>query len=842
MFSRFRCTLGIVVILAMAGRAGAEDKALSKIEIGKLGKAATALVECRNPKSYGSAFCIHSSGLFITNAHVIDKGKEGISIILNPGSKTQKVVAAKIVRTDKDQDLALVQIAEQKDLATLKLGSIEDLNELQEVIAIGFPFGTALAGDSKDYPAVSVNVGSVTSLRKKEGELQRIQLDAALNPGNSGGPVLDNKGQVVGVVVSGVIGSGVNFAIPVSHVLRFVAKPEIEFTPPTLTQKNLHAPLLIRARATALVPSEKPIRLELIVSGDNGKERKVPMEGKEGSYQATVVPVSTPVGPMVLQVFAAFDGGSITGKVTDRTVKIGGKEVKLSAIRSIALQPKPRAEFIDGKAMEGTVSGLDAVDVSLGKESTRLNLASANLVRFESSGVTEFVTFTIVALQDDKEIGRAVSKIILKAQPTGGSGDPVISSLKDPDLKEDKVVKTLPSALDALAVGGGGRYFILHLPKDRKLAIFDVNEAKFVHYITLAEDKVLFAAGMDKLFIYLSSGKVIQRWNLSTFERETVSPCPIKEEVIKCMLMGSASNGPLVLNNEFLDAKTLKLLDINFPQNRPSFMDPSFVRISEDGTVIASWNADSSPQGIRAFVIVGNELKTYYQHDSVGHISPGFDGKVLFTGRGLFTSETKAVGGDNPKTPHYCIPAHHPHYYMTIPQLDVRPGQNDKNPGLAIYMLDAGRPFTVLPEIALWDGINAWDREPIGNDQRIHFCPDAKVIITIPPTNDRLILHRFDVEAALAKSDLNFLIVTSQPPAKAKVGETYSCQLTVKSKKAGLRYHLESSPPGMEISGTGKITWNVPGDYEEKQVDVIVLVTDSDKLERFHSFKIHLGD
>ena len=71
--------------------------------------------------------------------------------------------------------------------------------------AFGYPFGRMLAAD-KGYPAVSVNTGTITALRRKEGKLSTIQLDASVNPGNSGGPVVDKKGNLIGIVVSGILG------------------------------------------------------------------------------------------------------------------------------------------------------------------------------------------------------------------------------------------------------------------------------------------------------------------------------------------------------------------------------------------------------------------------------------------------------------------------------------------------------------------------------------------------------------------------------------------------------------------------------------------------------------
>src|SRR5262249_55217196 len=155
----------------------------------------------------------------------------------------------RVLRSDKDLDLALLHVAGEKDLPVLSLAADNTLSETDEVVAFGFPFGSRLAPDPKDYPAISVNVGKVTSLREKDGQLHRIQLDAVLNPGNSGGPLVDKDGQVSGVVVSGVVAAGVNFAIPVSHVHRFIARPEIFFEPAPLKLTDVRAEREFTARA-----------------------------------------------------------------------------------------------------------------------------------------------------------------------------------------------------------------------------------------------------------------------------------------------------------------------------------------------------------------------------------------------------------------------------------------------------------------------------------------------------------------------------------------------------------------------------------------------------------------
>src|SRR5262249_46504467 len=153
MVAAVRASSILTVFLAALGRCPAADEPLSRVELGKRGKAATALVEMKPRRGYGSAFCIHPSGLFLTHA----PGAQGeLTPVLNPGLKTEKSYPARVVRSDKELDLALLRIDGVKDLPALALGSDEDLSELMEVVAFGFPFGIALAPDSRESPTVSV--------------------------------------------------------------------------------------------------------------------------------------------------------------------------------------------------------------------------------------------------------------------------------------------------------------------------------------------------------------------------------------------------------------------------------------------------------------------------------------------------------------------------------------------------------------------------------------------------------------------------------------------------------------------------------------------------------------
>src|SRR5437868_13813624 len=107
-----------LVLTALAAPAVADET--DRIKLSKLGKAATALVE--HKPHYGSAFCIHSSGLFVTNEHVVrSAGENGtVNLVLDPGMKSERVLRGKVVRTDTDLDLALVRTTNVKRLPTLQ--------------------------------------------------------------------------------------------------------------------------------------------------------------------------------------------------------------------------------------------------------------------------------------------------------------------------------------------------------------------------------------------------------------------------------------------------------------------------------------------------------------------------------------------------------------------------------------------------------------------------------------------------------------------------------------------------------------------------------------------------
>ena len=427
-------------------------------------------------------------------------------------------------------------------------------------------------------------------------------------------------------------------------------------------------------------------------------------------------------------------------------------------------------------------------------------------------------------------------------------------AIKPPPLEKDRVVRPLPSVVGDLAVGGAGRYLILHLPAQRKLAVFDANEGKVTRYLSVAADNVKFAAGLDKLMVALPDNNLIQRWDLRTGEREVSAPLPFAG-VVKALAMGSASQGPLLVHwavgtgaldrapVDFLDIQTLKPLPIQGNAGRGHcYRDFMHFRASAAGTVFGVWCTSHSPQGIGALVFEGRTLHSYYEHNSALFVIPGPDGRVLHTGAGLYTNQVKRLEANATER---CVPAHHGGYHLRFRPGDPlagrfgRPQGQPVPQGVTLYMAGNDRPLLTVPDVEVPSGNDHWARNDFTSDKRLHLIPAAKLLVTIPETNDKLVLHRFDLDAALDKAGIDFLFVTSQPPPRAKRGDWFNYRIAVKSKKGGVKYKLETGPDGMHVSDAGLVRWKVPA-AEPAEADVIIGISDRSGQEVFHTFKVRL--
>jgi serine protease Do len=160
----------------------------------------------RRVNSLGSGFILDASGIVVTNNHVISDADE-INVILNDGTKLK----AEIVGRDQKTDLALLTVKPDKPLRAVKFGDSDKLRLGEWVIAIGNPFGLGVTVTARIVSARNRDINS--------GPYDNyIQTDAAINRGNSGGPLFNLNGEVIGIntaIISPSGGSiGIGFAVP----------------------------------------------------------------------------------------------------------------------------------------------------------------------------------------------------------------------------------------------------------------------------------------------------------------------------------------------------------------------------------------------------------------------------------------------------------------------------------------------------------------------------------------------------------------------------------------------------------------------------------------------------
>lgn len=214
-------------VAAPTGPRGAAPPAASKsadkvphgmLAVVKQVKPAVVLVEVDTPDgmNWGTGFVVSSDGHIVTNAHVVEDAQR-VTVYL----KNTHKLTAKVVRTQESDDLALLKVEAPSPLNTVALGE-DQSGEGVEIGVTGYPMPPTLIRLGLGLDSSSVH-GILSGRRTTEGGFFPgnvvTQMDVPISPGNSGSPVyLAENGKVVGVAVSHIEGSALNFAVPVSKV------------------------------------------------------------------------------------------------------------------------------------------------------------------------------------------------------------------------------------------------------------------------------------------------------------------------------------------------------------------------------------------------------------------------------------------------------------------------------------------------------------------------------------------------------------------------------------------------------------------------------------------------
>ncbi len=166
------------------------------------------VIQIATPYSTGTGFYLKEHGVIVTNEHVV---RDNQCVVINGVNIDKQLV--KVIFIDTNYDIAFLEAPKGKDIPSAQIGSVKMVSEGTTIIAIGHPLGLR-------YTATQ---GIISNMQHLQGDIVYIQHDAALNPGNSGGPLVDTKGFIIGVNTFIMKdGNSIGFSLPIRHVIQSI--------------------------------------------------------------------------------------------------------------------------------------------------------------------------------------------------------------------------------------------------------------------------------------------------------------------------------------------------------------------------------------------------------------------------------------------------------------------------------------------------------------------------------------------------------------------------------------------------------------------------------------------
>jgi serine/threonine protein kinase len=781
------------------------------------GKQATALVEVDNgagkARTYGTAFCLNRTGLFVTNAHVIESAlgptPARVILVLWPGQKEQVSVPAQIVRSNAETDLALLAVDHTPVPQPLELGRADRLVETMDVMTFGFPFGPAL--QQNNAPSVTVNVAKISALRSEGSRLKTIQLDGALFPGHSGGPILDRDGRVIAVIMAKIReGVGLNLAIPVNELANFLAAPEVSFDPPAIIRNQGLKPLdwvigIKPGPMEAGSPREFDVSVRVATKGASERVFPARPAGLQ-SFTASVTLPSDFLWPGVKSLAARVEVRSGSDLLTqvERQVPVGGEA-------PVDVAARGAAENRDVCVLPGTV---DDVAVAGGGRFLLLLIKSAHqLAVYEMAG--------------------------------------------------NRIVKSIPLLHDDVLIAGGEAKFVLLYRNLKVLHRFDLAKLEKDLDQTLPVDRISVAIALGSR----SSGPIFWAWLLDP----THTPKKAAKAAPAGPVVGRADQLVQLGFISLDDLKGVKLQTVERnDSNRgnrivtdhnlfffPSNFQTMFVKTtgfavlaeaSARGELFAVSTSQAAclvslrrkPAGLSARSvavpnIIANEVP----------VLPGPEGRTVVSqrqtvldlnGRTITSSQRATANQFSFPTPDpsYMFPTPDPSYMLRLSLSQTFGAQRGRDAALSVA-LPSGKELLRVEGLEEFNpGDNALVR--VGHqsrltlDKRFHLDTASRRLVTLSSQNsqnDRLVSRPLDFDGAFDRlGDLP--VVTSPAYLFATSGQEFRHQIEVRSKKGGLTFTLPAgTSPALSVTDKGVVIWKVPAKSEGTEVAATVTIRDA---------------
>lgn len=513
----------------------------------------------------------------VTNHHVIaleeERHSPSYQIIYRSGTPQEVSRQARVIAKDLGNDLALLEVSNAADIEVEPLDEGVTPRETLGLYAVGFPFGQMLSPDHR--PTATITRGSVSSLRRgRLGALEAIQVDSDFNPGNSGGPVVDVEGRLLGVAVATLRGTNISFVIPwerVQLLLEGRAANVMVGSLPEDCEEACDVPVTVEVSNPDGAVQELELRL---VNPDEAffKRSRVPPYEAEGKSHTSVAHQNVGTVKLVANVAWRADSDTFVqvGYVTGKGSRSYDLPVRLPTPSKPTVKTTPVA-----------------------KEQPLPPEAAFEKVDLERSLV-------------DAQVADGGRLIVLRMEG--------LSSVSILDVKSRRIVRTLEMPESQFLYAAGGTSLLVYLPTLKlfhryNLTTFELEKIGRYMMVTPVSQLLMGSDNGDRALIIrdLKDARGSDPYTLMDVQK--LEPLPVPRA----------------------SAKTEALRN-----NRPSSFFYAYLwHTNPQATIFTAMQPEISPQGIYVARIVENQLEFQHQHDSAGLLLVGGDGVVYGRGRTL---------------------------------------------------------------------------------------------------------------------------------------------------------------------------------------------------------------
>jgi len=730
MGNSFLSTRGVIILILFCLFFICNNLNAASFDKRKIMELKAAVVFIHNGEWSGSGFLIQRQGehgLIVTNQHVVEgiPINNTVNVVFNSGQSNQRQMRGILEAAIPNLDLALIKIQARNLPKPISQETRSPVFETEPVYALGFPFGRQLA-TNRETPRITITAGSVTSLRSDiNDQVMFIQTDAAIDPGNSGGPVVDQEGRLVGVTVAKLMNTSISFVIPRRRLDQFI-KGQLYNIDLTVERKWLDSERWVYEISTISQMHSRSD--EHVEAGLNiiETDRQTALQALQSDQSWNAIQ-----GKVIYDLKLSNQPGV---KEKNGTVEIPSK------LMGARLVVQPYLKFKDKVSYQAPLW----LGLELKGENSFLfegpNKAFAE-VRKEDAKPT---------LPDEKYSNRGSNQ--LEDEERDASRE--YNDRRDKRSKKDNKNKVinLPGVIDSIALVGGGRYLAFGVDAESNVVLLDLQQQKLIELDLHLDEPTLVAGDSENVYVAgVDSGQLI-KWSLvkKSVVQSGFSP---DGAAISAIASGwDAQNNMLFIitreNFEILDTvnfnpKKLKWTSDKYGGNRKPNLGHEgnyIARASGNGKLFTFWGTKHSPAGVNVLRLRGEKVIHYNIHDTAGFVIPDRTGDRIYTSlKGAYTSKLDPFNLDYLKGGQL-IPGIRGDYLLQV-------NYKGKVRVNIINIADEKIIGTLLiPELKANGHPYSYHQKRPTGDQRFWLSEDNNLLFVIPDSNDRVIIYELQMD------------------------------------------------------------------------------------------------